>query len=161
MELQQENAQLRKENSDLETRIVDLKLKLKTDKNTDSTASIEQEMKSDIGRAAKFFHVFMSPAVSAEAFMLDKPPFLYDSPHRYDDGQHIYGIAAELHHTIPEKYLTYLKKHESLVKEVSFYKIIHQLSDLIFLSVPFVLIHWALFCVGAAQEQCQQCIQPT
>jgi hypothetical protein len=70
MELQQENAELRKENADLETRIVDLKLQLKADKNSDSAASIEQEMKSDIGRAAKFFHVFMSPSISAEAFIL-------------------------------------------------------------------------------------------
>lgn len=121
MELQQENVQLRKENANLETRIVDLKLRLKADKNSNSTASIEQEMKTDIGRAAKFFHVFMSPSISSEVFMVDKPTFLYDSPERYDDGQQKYGIAAELHHAIPEKYLTYLKKHESLVKEVRSY----------------------------------------
>ena len=118
MELQQEIAQLQKENTDLESWIVDLKLQVKAEKSSNSTASIEQEMKTDIGRAAKFFHIFMSPSVSAEAFMVDKPTFLYDSPERYDDGQLMYGIAAELHHTIPEKYLTYLKKHESLVKEV-------------------------------------------
>ena len=117
MELQQENAELRKENADLETQIVDLKLQLKADKNSDSAASIEQEMKSDIGHAAKFFHIFMSPSISAEAFLVDKPRFLYDSPERYDDGQQKYGIASELHYAIPEKYLT-LRKHESLVKEV-------------------------------------------
>lgn len=119
MELQQENAELRKENAKLEVRIVDLKLQLKADKNSsNSTASIEQEMKSDIGRAAKFFHIFMSPLISAEAFTVDNPTFLYDSPERYDEGQRRYGIVAELHHAIPEKYLTYLRQHESLVKEV-------------------------------------------
>ena len=119
MELQQEITQLRKENANLETQIVDLKLQLKADKNSNSTASIEQEMKTDIGRGAKFFHIFMSPSISAEAFAVDKPTFLYDSPERYDEGQQKYGIAAELHHAIPKKYLTYLRKHESLVKEVS------------------------------------------
>jgi len=117
MELQQENANLRKENADLETRIVDLKLKLKDDKKSD-TASIEQEMKADIGRAAKFFHVFMSPVITVDAFKVEKPQFPYDSPERYDEGQEKYGIAAELHHSIPPKYLVYLGKHESLAKEV-------------------------------------------
>ena len=60
----------------------------------------------------------MSLSVAAEAFMIDKPTFLYDSPERYENGQQKYGIMAELHHTIPEKYLSYLRKHESLVKEV-------------------------------------------
>ena len=118
MELQQENANLRRENADLESRIVDLKLRLKDDKKSDM-ASIEQEMKADIGRAAKFFHVFMSPVITVDAFkIMEKPPFLYDSPERYDEGQEKYGIAAELHHSIPPKYLAYLGKHKSLAKEV-------------------------------------------
>jgi len=114
MESQQENADLRRENADLQTQIVDLKLRLKADKN-----SIEQDMMADVACAAKFFHVFMSPSVSAEAFKIDKPDFLYDSPERYDDGQQKYGIAAEIHYAIPEKYLSYMRKHEPLVKEVS------------------------------------------
>jgi len=121
MELQQENANLRRENADLETRIVDLKLHLKADKTSD-TASIEQEMKVDIGRAAKFFHIFMPQSIAVEAFKVDKPTFLHDSPKRYDEGQEKYGIAAELHHSIPEKYLSYLRNHKSLVKEVCFFE---------------------------------------
>ena len=118
MELQQENANLRKDNAELETRIVDLKLHLKADKNADAVASIEQEMKTDVGRAAKFFLVFMSPFVAVEAFKLDEPTFFYDSPERYEAGQEKYGVVAELHHSVPQKYLTYLGMHELLVKEV-------------------------------------------
>lgn len=80
MELQQENAQLQKEITNLETQIVDLKFQLKANNmNSNSTTSIEQEMKMDIGRAAKFFHIFMSLSVPVEAFMVDKPTFPYDS----------------------------------------------------------------------------------
>ena len=118
MELQQENADLRRENADLETRIVDLKLQLKSDKNPNSVASIQEEMRADIKRAAKYFHVFMSPSISAEAFKVDEPMFPHDSPERYDDGQEKYGIAAELHYSIPPKYLSYLRQHDSLVKDV-------------------------------------------
>lgn len=162
MELQQESAQLQKEDADLETQIVDHKLQLNANKNSNSTTSIEQEMKMDIGHATKFFHIFMSPSVSVEAFMVDKPTFLYDSPECYDDGQQNYGIMAELHHTIPEKYLTYLKKHELLVKQVSSSVLLECHYPLIefHLSVPFMLIHWALFCSGAAQKQCKQHFQP-
>ena len=73
MELQQENSELRKLNADLESQIVDLKLKLKADKNSASAVSIEQEMKLDIGRASKFFHIFMSLSVSAETLWLTNP----------------------------------------------------------------------------------------
>lgn len=118
MALQQENAQLRRDNADLETKIVDLKLRIKGDKN--SVASIEQEMKADIGRTAKFFQLFMSPSLSPDAFKIDKPMFDYNSPERYDDGQKKYGIVAELYYAIPGKYLSYLTKHELLVKEVCF-----------------------------------------
>lgn len=97
-------------------------------------------MKLDIGRAAKFFHIFMSPSVSAEAFNVDKPVFLYDSPERYDDGQHMYGIAAELHHAIPEKYLTYLRKHESLVKEVCSQVVLFEIGYLS--SFTFILFYF-------------------
>ena len=117
MELQQENTDLRKENAELETKIVDLKLKLKADKNSD-TATIEQEMKTDVSRAAKFFLVFMSPVITVDAFKVDKPEFPYDSPERYERGQAKFGIAAELHYSIPQKYLAYLGRHEPLAKEV-------------------------------------------
>jgi hypothetical protein len=144
MELQQENMNLRREKADLESRIVDLKLRLKDDKKSD-TASIEQEMKADVGRAAKFFHVFMSPVITVDAFKMENPPFLYDSPERYDEGQEKYGIATDLHHLIPPKYLAYLGKHESLAKEVR-----SLVSDLalikFFFSVLDVPIQRALFC---------------
>ena len=42
MELQQENTDLRKENAKLETKIVDLKLKLKADKNSDTAIKVAQ-----------------------------------------------------------------------------------------------------------------------
>jgi len=117
MELQQENTDLRKENAELETWIVDLKLKLKADKNLDM-ASIEQEMKADISCTAKFFLIFMSPVIMVDAFKVDKPEFPYDSPERYERGQTKFGIAAELHYLIPQKYLAYLGRHELLAKEV-------------------------------------------
>lgn len=118
MDLQQENTNLRKENADLETQIVNLRLKLKDDKTSD-TKSIELEMKADIGRAAKFFHIFMSPTVTVDIFKVGKPQYAFDSPERYDaNGQEMdAGIAAELHYSVPEKYLRYLGKHDSLAKE--------------------------------------------
>jgi len=124
MELQQENTDLRRENTDLKTRIVELKLQLKSDKNANSAASIEQEMKADVKRAAKYFHMFMSPSIPGKAFKIDKPMFPHGSPECYDDGQEKYGIAVELHHSIPPKYLLYLRQHEQLVKEVRFYLLI-------------------------------------
>jgi len=150
MELQQENANLRREKADLESRIVDLKLRLKDDKKSD-TASIEQEMKADVGRAAKFFHVFMSPVIAVETFKMEKPPFPYDSPERYDEGQEKYGIAAELHHSIPPKYLVYLGKHDSLAKEVRSLVSNLALGEFLF-SVLDVPIQWALFCSGPISQ---------
>ena len=114
---------LRKENENLKAENVDLCLRLKADKNSDVT-SIETEMKAEVGRAAKYFVVFMSPSISTESFGFDKPQFLYDSPERFQGNNSKYGITAELYHAIPVKYMSYLVKHEALKKEVCSLKLL-------------------------------------
>ena len=131
---------------------MDFKLRLKDDKKLDM-ASIEQEMKADVGCTAKFFHVFMSPVIMVNAFKMEKPLFLYDSLECYDKGQEKYGIAAKLHHSFPPKYLVYLGKHESLVKEVHSLVSNLTLSEFSF-SVLDMPIQWVLFCSRLISQLC-------
>jgi hypothetical protein len=105
----------------LQTEIVDLRLRFKTQKSGVGLASDEEVVKKSITRWEKFFGIFYFLGVTVNDFVAEKPDFKHDHPSRYEDSEnnaHL-GTVAELYAVIPANFMDYLVKFEVLAGQVS------------------------------------------
>jgi hypothetical protein len=99
--------------------MVNLQLRLKTQKSGGESASDEEVIKKSITRWAKFFGIFYFLGVTIDDFVNEKPDFKHDDLSRYEEDNANRGTAAELYAVIPENFLGYLVKFEELAGQVS------------------------------------------
>jgi hypothetical protein len=99
--------------------MVNLQLRLKTQKSGGESASDEEVIKKSITRWAKFFGIFYFLGVTVDDFVIEKPNFKHDDLSRYEEDNAHLGTAAELYAVIPENFMDYLVKFEALAGQVS------------------------------------------
>ena len=110
---------------DLRKEVVNLRLRLKTQKSGGELASDEEVVKKSITRWAKFFGIFYFLGVTVDDFVDEKPNFKHDDLTRYEDDNAHHGTAAELYAVIPPNFMDYLVKFEALAGQVSLSEILH------------------------------------